>query len=303
MPEISRSNLKLVLGAAAAAIAAAAAVWGLGDWRPARGVATQAHSEAQPAARGAPGWFSAVGGPPASTAGSSAPEPLARQVDALIATGKPEDAYQAHNLIGDCITFQKLGVIPYFHFPEQREMSEAEKQAEAKVCASLTEQMKRSRIDYLTLAARAGVQGASSRFLMEGPFGDPSALQTRPDDPLVLQWKQQAMEQLNREAAQGDLSSLNTLWTSHMTGTPAVPKDARLAYTYNAAMERIFRMQAPDANGGPYDSQLFSFLKEGLTPEQIAAADAEAGRIAENFRKRFEARKLGEAAAAVNGRQ
>lgn len=309
MPETSRSNLKLILGAAAAAIAAAAAVWGLGDWRPVPGAATDAHTaaQAQPAASGAPGWFSAVGGPPAGAAGSGAPEPLAQQVDALIATGKPEDAFKAHNLIGDCITFQRLGVIPFFHFPEQREMSEAEKQAEAGMCASLTEQLKRSRIDYLTLAAKAGVQGASSRFLMEGPFGDPSALETRPDDPLVLQWKQQALEQLNREAAQGDLTSLNTLWTSHMTGTPAVPKDARLAYTYNAAMERIFRMQAPDANGGPYSSQLFAFLKDGLTPEQIAAADAEASRIAANFRQRFEARKLGAAtaaatAAAVSGR-
>lgn len=296
MPEIHRSNLKLILGAAAAAIAAAAAVWGHGDWRPARGVATETKAAALPAANGAPAWFSAVGGPPAAAAGGSEPEPLARQVDALIATRNPEDAFKAHNLIGDCITFQRLGVISFFHFPQQREMSDAEKQTEARMCASMTEQMKRSRIDYLGVAAKAGVPGASSRFLLEGPFGDPSALETRPDDPLVVQWKQQAMEQLNREAAQGDLTSLNTLWTSHMSGMYGVPKDARLAYTYNAAMERIFRMQAPEAGNGPYSAGLFSFLKDGLTPEQIAAADAEAGRIAENFRKHLEERKRSEAA-------
>ncbi|CAN7217522.1 hypothetical protein LJR289_000719 [Pseudoduganella sp. LjRoot289] len=289
------ANPKLALRISITAIAAAIAIWAAGTWYagPVAPTPTPAQSIQAPS-QAKDGWTGAAGAPLANgTAHAADPVALNRQVDALIATRDPNDAYKAHNLILECITFQQLGAVPFFHFPEQREMSDAEKQAEAKLCASLTEPMRRSRIDYLAIAAKAGVPGASSGFLMAGPFGDPSALETRPDDPLVVEWKRLALAQLSTEAAQGDLTSLHTLWTAHMSGMYSVPKDARLAYTYNAAMERIYRQQNPGENGaGPYSASLFSFLKEGLTPAQISRADEDAALIAENFRLRRAAGKL-----------
>lgn len=287
-------NPKLALRVSLAAVAAAVAIWAAGPWYAREAPAPTPAQNIRPPSQARNGWTGPAGTPLANSAGRAAdPVPLDRQVDALIATRDPHDAYKAHNLIRECITFQQLGVVPFFHFPEQREMSEAEKQAESKLCASLSEQMRRSRIDYLAIAAKAGVPGASSAFLMAGPFGDPSALETRPDDPLVVEWKRLALAQLSSEALQGDLTSLNTLWTAHMSGTSAVPKDARLAYTYNAAIERIYRQQNPGGNGDAvYSASLFSFLKEGLTPAQISKADEDAALIAENFLLRQAAGKL-----------
>lgn len=293
--EMNRTNWKLAVGFPVAVAAGVLAAWNLGEWRAAGGMQEPGRMQATlpgPASTQSAGsWFSAVGGPPSAAAeGSSSPPPLSRQVDALIATRQPEDAYKAFLLISECITFQRLGTIPLYHFPERREMSQAEIAGQARICASLTEQLRRSRLDYLATAAKAGVPGASTAFLMAGPFGDHSATISRPDDPLVLQWKQQALAQLTSEALQGDTISLSTLWSAHMVGMAAIPKDVKLAYTYQTAMESIYRLQNPgENNGGPYEANLFGFLKDGLTPEQIAKADAEAARITENFRARSEA--------------
>lgn len=283
------TNLKL----AAAAVITALAVWGVME-RSAQRVPTQArapaHAAPAPAASGN-SWFSATGGPAASQAAPADPLPLARQVDALAASGKPEDLYRAYNLIDDCMTFQKLGTLPFLHFPDTREMTGAEKSAETRLCASLTELHRRARIDYLAAAAKAGVMGAPTAFMVAGPFGDRDALTARPDDPLVLEWKQQALDQLTSQALKGDLTSLNTLWTGHLSGWLAIPKDPVLAYTYFTALQRIDHQQNPDVTDGPYSGNMFAFLKDGLTPEQIAAANARADGIAQTFRQRMEMQK------------
>lgn len=292
------TNLKLAAAAAIAALAVWGAVQhsarrpGLHANPPAQAAqATHSAQAAQAPAAALGGWFSAVGGPPATESAPVAPVPLARQVDLLAAGGKPEDLFRAYSLIDGCMTFQRLGTLPFLHFPEQREMSGAEKAAETSVCASLTELHRRARIDYLALAAKSGVAGAATAFMVAGPFGDRDALATRPDDPLVAQWRQQALAQLTSQALQGELDSLNTLWSGHLSGWIAIPKDPVLAYTYHAALQRIDHEQNPDVTDGPYSGNIFAFLKDGLTPQQIAAADAQAQRIAQNFQQRQEAQK------------
>ncbi|KQV79765.1 hypothetical protein ASD15_17165 [Massilia sp. Root351] len=286
---------KLKLAAAAVAAISALAVWGVmqhGASRTALHAKPPAYAAHAPAAAPAQGsWFSAVGGPPAGEAGPAATVPLARQVDQLVAAGKPEDLYRAYNLIDDCMTFQRLGTLPFLHFPEQRDMTAAEKAGEALVCASLTELHRRARIDYLAAAAKAGVPGADTAFMVAGPFGDRDALATRPDDPLVVEWRRQALAQLTSQALQGDLGSLNTLWTGHLSGWIAIPRDPVLAYTYHAALQRIDHDQNPDVADGPYSGNMFAFLKDGLTPEQLAAANAKADRIALNFHQRMAAQE------------
>lgn len=279
-------------------LAAAAAIAALGTWgmmqHGAKRTPAPAGAPTHAAAQAAPGsgsWFSAVGSQPLAETAPADPVPLAQQVDTLAASGTPEDKYRAYNLIDDCMTFQRLGTLPFLHFPDTRDMSSAEKAAEAKVCASLTELHRRARIDYLAAAARAGVMGADTAFMVAGPFGDRDALNTRPDDPLVIEWKQQALEQLTRQAMKGDLGSLNTLWTGHLSGWLAIPKDPVLAYTYHSALQRIDQQQNPQVADGPYSGNMFAFLKDNLTPEQIAAANTQAERIAQNFRQRLEAQK------------
>jgi hypothetical protein len=118
---------------------------------------------------------------------------LSEQVERLLATHDPEKVMAAYSLLSNCDQFNR------FHdrvvFDEElrkknahsddlsgyRGMTESEKQHDKVLCGPMTERMHQSRIDYLAIAAKAGVSGAAVAFEIEGPFGDRSALSSRPD--------------------------------------------------------------------------------------------------------------------------
>lgn len=228
---------------------------------------------------------------------------LTSQVDTLIATHDPHKAYAAYNLISDCVRFNlghqraihdlaevtsKRSVMPY------RGMTNAEKRHDAVLCSGMTERMRVSRLDYLATAVKAGVRGAIVSMAEEGPFGDPSALTSRPDDPLVKEWKINVTEQLLATAEQGDIGVLTILWSKLATGDALFNRSPVLAYRYGVAHGLILR----DLNGPgdplaemfAADGQLMGSL-DGLSPEQRAAELAEAQRIAATDRARRERRR------------
>ena len=209
---------------------------------------------------------------------------LAERIDKLIATASPDAAYDAFLLVSDCLFFQEHGQLAFYEFPNTREMSATEKQDETELCSGMTERIKTSRLDHLATAAKAGVPGAAIRFLLEGPFGDNSALQTRPDDPLVQEWKKLAASQLRAQANQGNLGSLDFAYAQYAYGSDAIAKDPALALTYALALRKIYDDLGVFKGGfSPYDDSRLTTLKAGMQPEQIAAAEAAAGEIKANF--------------------
>jgi hypothetical protein len=223
---------------------------------------------------------------------------LGVQVDRLIATGGPENAYAAYWLIADCEAFnrehdrmifdmeevkQKRNMIPY------RAMNASEKQHDAKLCTGMTERMRVSRFDYLASAAKAGISGAVVQIAEEGPFGDRTALTTRPDDPLVQEWKAKVLDQLTKEAESGDLLTLNYLWVRTLAGGPLVAKNPAQAYRYALAQGLIY-----GEINGPKAIEATMYAPEGqlmlsivdLSAEQRAAERAAAQRIADKARER-----------------
>lgn len=235
---------------------------------------------------------------------SASPEPsLTAQVDALVITHDPDKAYAAYNLISDCARFNldhdraiydlaevtsKRSVMPY------RGMTEAEKRRDAVLCAGMTERMRVSRLDYLATAVKAGVRGAIVSMAEEGPFGDPSALTSRPDDPLVNEWKRNVTEQLLATAEQGDIGVLTILWAKMATGDALLSRNPALAYRYGVAQGLIYRdlngPSSPMAEMFAPDGQLMGSL-DGLSAEQRAAELAEAERIAATDHARRERRR------------
>jgi len=220
--------------------------------------------------------------------------PLGVQVDQLIATHDPDDAYTAYWLIANCEIFnrdhdrmiydleevtQKRNMIPY------RGMNDSEKQHDTKLCAGMNERMRVSRFDYLAIAVKAGVSGAAIQMAAEGPFGDHSALKTRPDDPLVKEWKANVLEQLSKEADSGDLSTLNYLWVQTLTGDELIAKDPALAYRYAVAQGFIYgEINGPEALEATMyapEGQLMKTMVD-LSAEQRSAERAAAQRIADN---------------------
>lgn len=228
---------------------------------------------------------------------------LAQQVDALIATRDPRNAYTAYRLLADCASFNRDGDRLIFDqddarqwnddgtLPGFRSMTDAEKRHDAVFCGQMTERMRQSRIDYLAFAAQNGVPGAAIAQVSEGPFGDRSALATRPDDPLVREWKARVQEQLARVAdTQADLATLNYLSAMRMVGNDVFDKDPALAYRYGVAMSLIYRdLSGPEnvmARQYSPDSPLMQAAGANLTMQERSAQLAEAQRIADIARAR-----------------
>ena len=165
-------------------------------------------------------------------------EPLARRIERLAASGDPRDAYRAWWLLHACVVFERTGRLP------EREGTDADILAgqigdPARACVNLNERMKMTRIDHLERAARAFVPGALEELVEEGPFGDPTALTTRPDDPLVKAWKERVNGMLNGQAEEGYWSSLYQLFTGFWFGHPAIAADRQSALAYGMALRDI----------------------------------------------------------------
>ena len=213
------------------------------------------------------------------------PVPLAQQLARLAASGRPEDAYAAYNLLDDCISFEKEGRLPGLEFELGREMTAEEKTAQRQLCAGLTQRQREDRLAYLATAAKAGVPGAATLFLSEGPFGDRSALRNRPDDPLVQAWKRQAIAQLTAQADEAELSSVATLMMAYLRDGEVVQKDAPQAYGYLLALRLVYDDILATGVTNPYQDEYWHWLQDELTPAQQAAAAAKGQAIAAKFRQ------------------
>ncbi|UQV47281.1 hypothetical protein KIV45_10710 [Janthinobacterium lividum] len=275
-------NSKLTGIALAAAIAA---VLALAYWPAPDGGAPQAGVPAAgaPAGRSLASYLTIDATPVADTA--PVPVTLAQRLERLGASGKPEDAYAAFNLLDDCIVFQREGRLPGMEFELGREMTVEEKAAQQQLCAGLTQRQREDRLGYLAAAAKAGVPGAATLFLSEGPFGDRSALRNRPDDPLVQAWKRQAIDQLTAQADAAELTSVSTLMMAYLRDGDVVQKDAPQAYGYLLALRQVYDdMLAPGVTN-PYQDEYWHWLQAELTPEQQAAASARAQAIVAKYRQ------------------
>jgi hypothetical protein len=227
----------------------------------------------------------------------AAPEAtLASQVDALVATHDPQKTYAAFQLLRDCINYLRDGDRMIFDnddiklrtdgsLPGFRGMTAEEQHHDAVFCATMTERMRQSRIDYLDIAARAGIAGAVLEQVEQGPFGDRSALATRPDDPLVREWKARVQTQFFRLAEQdADAGTLSYLAVALMMGNNVLDADSALAYRYGAAYGMILA-DIQGAGGmeklyGP-DGILTRQAASQLTPSERSAQLLEARRIAD----------------------
>ncbi|MGK5072159.1 hypothetical protein [Janthinobacterium sp. ZB1P44] len=276
-------NSKLTGIAIAAAIAAVLALvyWPAPDGgAPDTGAAAAASA---PAGRSLASYLSIDATPAADPA--PVVVSLAQRLERLGASGKPEDAYAAYNLIDDCIVFQRESRLPGMEFELGREMTAEEKTAQQQLCAGLTQRQREDRLGYLATAAQGGVPGAATLFLSEGPFGDRSALRNRPDDPLVQAWKRQAIAQLTAQADAAELTSVSTLMMAYLRDGDVVQKDAPQAYGYLLALRMVYDDILTPGTTNPYQDSYWHWLQNELTPEQQAAALIKANGIAAKFRQ------------------
>lgn len=222
-----------------------------------------------------PAWLSGLGAPPPVPEAVPA-EPLARRIERLAASEDPHDAFQAWWLLHACVVFERTGRLPARDGTDREALADP-----AHACATLNERMKMARIDHLERAARAGVDGALAELVEEGPFGDPTALTTRPDDPLVKEWKARVNGMLNEQAEQGYWSSLYQLFTGFWFGHPAIAADRQSALAYGMALRDIMVKLdgVPEQQAIPFNGPFLDEIGAGLTSAEKARAQARADAI------------------------
>lgn len=256
------------------------------------GVAWRHRSDAPPAtaAAAAPPRVAAPPSPvrpnavlPASISIHADAPPVRVQVERLLASHDPRQAHTAYWLVAGCASFNTR---PNFDIYDDklrayRPLNAEEKRNLGKVCGDLTERERQARLDYLAIAFKAGLPGAAWNFAVEGPFGDPSALKTRPDDPLVREWKAAAVAQLNRAAEAGDPTTLLVWSMQSLNGSNLADKNPALAYRYLIAFGMIngdqFGPNNMTAKVYADGSATMNGLQVDLTPEQRAIEQARRG--------------------------
>lgn len=284
-----------LVGALVAVVAAAAAFMWHQLEAPAEEPAANAGLAALPAshpAPSAPAPPSRASARPTAVLVEDASLPLAVHVERLLASRDPRQAYTAYMLVWSCARFNdrhdlavhdsKLGA--------SRPLNAGERQDMAKVCGAMTERERLARLDYLAIAVKAGVPGAAWAFAVEGPFGDPSALKTRPGDPLVQEWKATAVAQLRQAAEAGDPLTLMVWGLENLSGSDLTDKQPALGYTYLLANGLIqgdrFGAKHVPAQTYADGSPLMNAMANALTPEQRAAAMVAARRLADKVKAR-----------------
>jgi len=138
---------------------------------------------------------------------------LAARVERLASSESPADAFAAFGLLARCVRAREfdrllksqpvataLDPLRFAYGDGGRWLREA--------CSDLSTAQLDARIGLAERAARAGVPGAASAWIEQGPFGDKSALDQRPDDPLVAEWVQQAIAWVKSGATHDDIESI-----------------------------------------------------------------------------------------------
>ena len=208
--------------------------------------------------------------------------PLADVISTLIANRNPVDALKAYEIIDGCESRRTL----FEHMLELNPVPPALLSAKQQ-CDSITDTIRRSRYDYLSTAAYAGVPGAGSAWLRHGPSGDPEALRSRPNDPLVIEWKQQASALVIRDGDQGDFNALQDLMNGYAGKSPIFDADPSRELAYAMAYKDVvdlLQLGMPVPNQ-PTDADLAA-LTAKLSPEQVDWAKAKAAAIIAARRKR-----------------
>lgn len=210
------------------------------------------------------------------------PASKAQQFAQLVSTGQPADAYRATGLLYECRLARKyekdlkssrpgdLGESMAYQLKHGEDPAAWRERA----CGDLTDQQQSQMIVLLEKAAAAGVPSAALSLMREGPFGDWSALHTRPDDPLVLEWRKRMFSLIELAASKGDFSAMSTLADQYATGQGVGVieggTNAARALEYATAMHLLYESRRGKEMLGK--AQQLAKLTARLKPEEAAKA-------------------------------
>jgi hypothetical protein len=138
---------------------------------------------------------------------------LRSRVERLLSPGTARARYQAFGVLAQCahaIDFDRyLKSLPVDS--ESTRLRERYGDGFARIaaaCGDLSARQLDLRVELAASAADDGIPGAASAWVEEGPFGDKTALTQRPDDPLIVEWAQQAIARVNAATKRADTEAI-----------------------------------------------------------------------------------------------
>jgi len=206
---------------------------------------------------------------------------LAAEVDRLMRSADARDAFAAYTLIDGCLRARDAESVVRA-LPVGAE-NQAIRQAQAAsperselLCGDLTSAQIAGRLSLLERAAAAAVPGAAVALADEGPFGDRSALEQRPDDPLVIDWKRHVVELMQAAAQQGDRAAMVALSNAYQGAL--AERDPQRALAWWVAQTELTRIAGGRVSRA--DSRVGAALRASLSAEQAAAAVEQGQKLA-----------------------
>lgn len=248
----ARLPLLICLGFAAA---------GLGIWLAAGMCAPDplpSDAAARPAPAAAalaePRWFASLPGggavnpDPAPVGGGKAPVygrngrivelgglTIAQYIGKHIAAARSGDARAAYDVYqAESVCAANNDPVADYADPAELAAFQAEREELATLCAGISPAQVQERLGFLNVAARAGNKAAQIDIYMEGPYGRSVDLDQHPDDPIVRQWKDDALAYLKQAGNQCDHFALALLSTVYDAGQ-LTTRDMRSAMAYSIA--------------------------------------------------------------------
>lgn len=171
-------------------------------------------------------------------------------------------AYEAYQAASVCAANEDP--VTDFGDPAEREQFMRERQGLAALCAGMTPAQVQERLGFLATAARAGKVDAQIDFYMEGPYGRHFDMADNPDDPIVKQWKQDALGHLQQAGNKCDHFALALLSTVYDAGQ-LTQRDLKMSMAYSIAAAAPRKQQLTE-------QQLRERFGEELSPADFAGA-------------------------------
>lgn len=211
------------------------------------------------------------------------------------AAGDPEKSFEAFQKIEECLTLEKdKEIVDDVSVKVERQdtgfqlqlvahkAGEPALQALRRVCAGLTGRSRLDRFQLLSYAVDQGVADALAVYIFAGPQGDRAALKERPGDPVVVEWRADALRRLDERIAQGYPDAL----LSGVGAYAALGKTLGTADLYMEYMAANKVLGAINANDGVYPKTMLEAWAKELTEQQKSGAEAQADRILGAWKQR-----------------
>lgn len=149
-------------------------------------------------------------------------------------------------------------------------------------CSTMTGRTRLDRFALLNYALDHHATGAIATYIAEGPGGDPNVMRDRPTDPLVVEWRNAALERLKTDVESGYIDALmySTLGLNLLRAEPSRAD----IYTNNLAANKI--IGEINNNDGPYSKEILQDSSQALSQQQKNDALAHAEQIYQNWKRR-----------------